>query len=100
MKNVIFQEAHHSWLISHIVYTSLHCACVYPVASCDWQLVTYGPDRNSALSTMAKALDSYVIQGVTNNVALLRDIVTEERFVKGDITTNYLPEVYPDGFKG
>jgi len=25
--------------------------------------VTYGPDRTEALSTMAKALDSYVIRG-------------------------------------
>ena len=31
---------------------------------------------------------------------MLRDIITEKRFVKGDITTNYLPEVYPDGFQG
>jgi propionyl-CoA carboxylase alpha chain len=64
------------------------------------KLISYGADRQSALDTMAKALDAYVIQGVTHNIPLLRDIITEERFVKGDITTSYLPEVYPDGFKG
>ncbi|KAK7078192.1 hypothetical protein SK128_027226, partial [Halocaridina rubra] len=37
---------------------------------------------------------------VTHNIPLLRDIFTEEKFIKGDISTNYLPEVYPDGFKG
>jgi propionyl-CoA carboxylase alpha chain len=26
--------------------------------------------------------------------------LTEENFVNGDISTNYLSEVYPDGFKG
>jgi propionyl-CoA carboxylase alpha chain len=26
--------------------------------------------------------------------------LTEEKFVSGDISTNYLTEVYPDGFKG
>jgi propionyl-CoA carboxylase alpha chain len=31
-------------------------------------------------------------------VPLLRDVVTEEKFVAGDISTNYLPTVYPDGF--
>ncbi len=31
---------------------------------------------------------------------MLRDIITEKRFVSGDITTKYLPQVYPDGFKG
>ncbi|VDQ00612.1 unnamed protein product, partial [Trichobilharzia regenti] len=45
------------------------------------KLVTYGPDRQSALNTMAKALDSYVIRGVTHNIPLLRDIITEKRKV-------------------
>ncbi|ELU17501.1 hypothetical protein CAPTEDRAFT_228368 [Capitella teleta] len=64
------------------------------------KLVTFGTDRNLALDNMAKALDAYVIRGVTNNIALLRDVITEKKFVSGDITTNYLSEVYPDGFKG
>ncbi|CAH8435551.1 unnamed protein product [Schistosoma turkestanicum] len=64
------------------------------------KLVTYGPDRQTALNTMTKALDSYVIRGVTHNIPLLRDIVTEKRFVSGNISTQYLSEVYPDGFKG
>lgn len=64
------------------------------------KLITYGPDRTTALNTMAKALDNYVIRGVTNNISLLRDIVTEKDFVAGNITTKYLQRVYPDGFKG
>lgn len=64
------------------------------------KLVTYGKDRNAALGTMARALDSYVIRGVTHNVPLLRDVITEERFVSGNYSTKYLPETYPDGFKG
>jgi propionyl-CoA carboxylase alpha chain len=63
-------------------------------------LVTYGPNRQEALDTMTKALDNYVIRGVTNNISLLRDIVTEPYFVKGDISTKYLQKIYPDGFKG
>jgi acetyl/propionyl-CoA carboxylase alpha subunit len=43
---------------------------------------------------------SVFLTGVTNNIPLLRDIITERRFVDGDISTKYLPEVYPDGFKG
>ncbi|KAK4472924.1 hypothetical protein MN116_004129 [Schistosoma mekongi] len=64
------------------------------------KLVTYGPDRQTALNTMAKALDSYVIRGVAHNIPLLRDIITEKRFVSGNISTKYLSEVYPNGFKG
>ena len=57
------------------------------------KLACYGDTREQALATSVKALDSYVIRGVTHNIPLLRDILTEPRFVKGDITTNYLPEV-------
>lgn len=64
------------------------------------KLACYGDTREQALATSVKALDSYVIRGVTHNIPLLRDILTEPRFVKGDITTNYLPEVYPEGFLG
>ena len=41
-----------------------------------------------------------ICTGVTHNIPLLRDIMTETKFVKGDISTNYLQEVFPDGFKG
>ena len=40
------------------------------------------------------------VEGVTHNIPLLRDIITEQRFVSGDISTKYLPQVYPEGFKG
>ena len=33
-------------------------------------------------------------------MALLRDVLTEPKFIEGDFTTNYLPETYPEGFKG
>lgn len=64
------------------------------------KLITYGESRNEALNIMAQALDSYVIRGVTHNISLLRDIITEKKFVEGEVTTNYLPEVYPEGFQG
>ncbi|XP_018322476.1 propionyl-CoA carboxylase alpha chain, mitochondrial-like [Agrilus planipennis] len=64
------------------------------------KLITYGKDRDEAIKRNINALDSYVIRGVIHNIPLLRDILTENRFVKGDISTNYLPQVYPEGFKG
>ncbi|KAG5872425.1 hypothetical protein JTB14_008891 [Gonioctena quinquepunctata] len=64
------------------------------------KLVCHGKDRKEAIERSIKALDSYVIRGVTHNIPLLRDILTEKRFNEGDISTNYLPEVYPEGFKG
>ncbi|XP_028401675.1 propionyl-CoA carboxylase alpha chain, mitochondrial-like [Dendronephthya gigantea] len=64
------------------------------------KLTTYGATRDEALSTMTKALDSYVIRGLINNVSLLREVVTHPDFITGDITTKFFEEHYPDGFKG
>ncbi|XP_063245209.1 propionyl-CoA carboxylase alpha chain, mitochondrial-like [Bacillus rossius redtenbacheri] len=64
------------------------------------KLVCYGDTRKEAIKTSIKALDAYVITGVSHNIPLLRDILTEVSFVNGDLSTNYLSEVYPDGFKG
>ena len=38
--------------------------------------------------------------GVNHNIPLLRDIITQPQFVQGDITTKFIEEVYPNGFKG
>ncbi|XP_036880694.2 propionyl-CoA carboxylase alpha chain, mitochondrial isoform X2 [Manis javanica] len=64
------------------------------------KLITYGSDRTEALKRMEDALDNYVIRGVTHNIALLREVIINSRFIKGDINTKFLSDVYPDGFKG
>ncbi|KAJ0005296.1 hypothetical protein NQD34_011510 [Periophthalmus magnuspinnatus] len=62
--------------------------------------VSFLATRAEALAKMEDALDNYVIRGVTHNIPLLREIITHPRFVAGDVSTGFLPEVYPDGFKG
>ncbi|KAF1443516.1 Propionyl-CoA carboxylase alpha chain, mitochondrial, partial [Spheniscus mendiculus] len=64
------------------------------------KLITYGSNRVEALKRMEEALDNYVIRGVAHNISLLREVIIHPRFVQGDISTKFLPEVYPDGFKG
>ncbi|KAL1920259.1 uncharacterized protein VTP21DRAFT_1405 [Calcarisporiella thermophila] len=64
------------------------------------KLCTYGETRNEALDVMKKALDSYVIKGVTHNIPLLREVISHPRFVSGDISTKFLAQEYPKGFKG
>jgi len=41
------------------------------------KLVTYGSTRDEAIVRGKAALDSYVIQGVSHNIPLLRDILSE-----------------------
>ncbi|XP_035694036.1 propionyl-CoA carboxylase alpha chain, mitochondrial-like [Branchiostoma floridae] len=64
------------------------------------KLVTYGDNREEALQNMCRALDNYVIRGVTHNIPLLQEIIAHPRFVSGDINTKFLYEEYPDGFQG
>uniref|UniRef100_A0A5K3EX05 Propionyl-CoA carboxylase n=1 Tax=Mesocestoides corti TaxID=53468 RepID=A0A5K3EX05_MESCO len=63
------------------------------------KLITFGDNRQEALDTMIRALDSFVIRGVTSNIPLLRNILTEKRFISGSMTTSYLSETYPEGFR-
>ena len=49
------------------------------------KLTAYGRSRGEAIATSIKALDNYVIRGVTHNIPLLRDVLTE---VISDINFN------------
>jgi propionyl-CoA carboxylase alpha chain len=64
------------------------------------KLVTYGADRDEAIARMCAALDTYQIAGVTHNINFLRAVMDNPRFLKGNLTTNFIPEEYPKGFHG
>lgn len=64
------------------------------------KLATHGKTRKEAIGNMIKALDEYVIKGVTHNIPLLRAVFAHPRFQDGrHITTHFLAEEYPHGFK-
>ncbi|KAJ3019867.1 UNVERIFIED_CONTAM: hypothetical protein HDU68_010463 [Siphonaria sp. JEL0065] len=64
------------------------------------KLCTYGETREVARHRMESALDRYVIKGVTHNIPLLRDVISHPRFASGKISTKFLGQEYPQGFKG
>ena len=64
------------------------------------KLVTHGENRADAISKMQRALGSYVIGGVSNNLNFLEALLSGEKFASGDIHTNYIAETYPEGFSG
>lgn len=64
------------------------------------KLTGYGNSRHDAINNSLTALDSYVIRGVTHNIPLLRDVLSEKKFQSGAINTGYLYETYPNGFCG
>jgi propionyl-CoA carboxylase alpha chain len=62
------------------------------------KLIAYGKDRELAINNLQNALDSYFIRGVNHNMSFLAALISHYRFVSGDLTTNFISDVYPDGF--
>ncbi len=62
------------------------------------KLVTHGSTRGQAIERMRKALDAYYIRGVSHNVPFLASVLAKPRFVEGRLSTNFIPEEYPEGF--
>lgn len=67
------------------------------------KLVTYGKTRAESIDRMAAALDEYVIRGsagFSHNTSFLQELCRSPRFRRGETPTSFIPEEYPDGFKG
>lgn len=63
------------------------------------KLCSYGKNRKSAIKYMRQALSQFVIEGVSNNIGFLEDIYKSKRFSAGKLTTHYINDEYPEGFK-
>ena len=64
------------------------------------KLVSYGTTRDEAIAEMRSALDGYYVRGVNHNMQFLAAVMQHPRFVAGNLTTGFIDEEYPDGFKG
>ncbi len=62
------------------------------------KLVTWGKTRAEAIDVMQQALDQYYIRGVETNQPFVAAIMAHPRFQRGELTTNFIAEEYPDGF--
>ncbi len=64
------------------------------------KLCTWGPTRDAAIEEMRLALDTFEVEGIGHNLPFVAAVMDHPRFVAGDITTAFIAEEYPDGFKG
>lgn len=62
------------------------------------KLCTWSATREQAIDSMSRALDSFELKGVGNNLQFLSAIMNHERFRAGELTTAFIDEEYPDGF--
>jgi acetyl-CoA carboxylase biotin carboxylase subunit len=54
------------------------------------KVITYGPDRDTALTRMSNALDELVIDGIKSNTALHQRLVRDTEFRCGGVNIHYL----------
>ncbi|WP_281646104.1 acetyl-CoA carboxylase biotin carboxylase subunit [Parendozoicomonas sp. Alg238-R29] len=54
------------------------------------KLITWGPDRETALTRMRNALDELVIEGIRTNTPLHQELVRDTGFIEGGVNIHYL----------
>ncbi len=64
------------------------------------KLITWAPTRLEAIDKQILAIDQFELQGVGHNLDFVSAIMQHPRFRSGEITTGFIAEEYPDGFKG
>ena len=64
------------------------------------KLCTWAPTRDEAIEAMRVALDSFEVEGIGHNLPFLSAVMDHPIFIKGDMTTAFIEEQYPDGFEG
>ena len=60
------------------------------------KLIVHAPDRASAVRKMISALGEVVVEGVDTNLDFQYDILTNDEFSNGYITTDFIPKNFPE----
>lgn len=64
------------------------------------KLCTWAPTRAEAIEAMRVALDSFEVEGIGHNLPFLSAVMDHPIFIKGEMTTAFIAEEYPEGFEG
>nr|WP_299594088.1 acetyl/propionyl/methylcrotonyl-CoA carboxylase subunit alpha [Sphingomonas bacterium] len=64
------------------------------------KLITAGATREAAIDAQIAALDRFEIEGIGHNVDFLSAVMQHPRFRRGDLTTGFIAEEFPQGFDG
>ncbi|MFQ5775423.1 MAG: acetyl-CoA carboxylase biotin carboxylase subunit [Kiloniellaceae bacterium] len=63
------------------------------------KVVTYGETREAAIREMQAALDGFYIRGINHNTSFLAAAIAKDRFRDGRLTTDFIADEFPDGFR-
>ena len=62
------------------------------------KLSTWAATRDGAIDGMGRALEDFHIEGPSQNIAFLAAVMDQDRYRSGVISTNYIPDEFPEGF--
>ena len=54
------------------------------------KLIVHGKDRDEAIARMKRALSMFVVEGIHTSIPLHQRILTDPRFIAGDLSTHFL----------
>ncbi len=63
------------------------------------KLVTHAPTRLQAIEAQATALDAFAIEGIRHNIPFLSALMQHPRWQSGKLSTGFIAEEFPQGFK-
>ena len=63
------------------------------------KLITHAPTREQAIAAQADALDAFAIDGIRHNISFLAALMQHPRWRAGRLSTAFLAEEFPDGFR-
>jgi propionyl-CoA carboxylase alpha subunit len=63
------------------------------------KLVTHAKTRARAIAAQSHALDAFYIDGIRHNIPFLAALMQHPRWKKGKLSTAFIAEEYPDGFR-
>ncbi len=64
------------------------------------KICAHGLDRQTAILYLSHALDAFQVRGIGHNIPFLAAVLHNQRFQDGRLTTNFIAEEFPQGFKG
>ncbi|MBL8881819.1 MAG: acetyl/propionyl/methylcrotonyl-CoA carboxylase subunit alpha [Hyphomicrobium sp.] len=63
------------------------------------KLVTHAATREAAIDAQAEALDAFYIDGIQHNIPFLSAVMQHPRWRSGKLSTGFIKEEFPEGFK-
>lgn len=57
------------------------------------KLITWGDDRQEAITRMVKALEDFQVEGIKVNIPILQKIIAHPKFIAGETQTNFIEQI-------